>query len=300
MATTPLNAGLRSGVGSGEPEPLQVPTRIFGGLPLQPCGCPPGPSGQHRRGRRALLLASMTRQERSRHGCHCNDPPDSVGPMKQGKSVMPQLSMSRLAGPLGIVAGTLMVGAQLVMLPFDPKDHVATTTARAFQLGGVFYLLGFVALLLFVITSHAWHERSSGRLGVVATLAAVVGTMALGGDLWFETFAVPWLADEAPNAFSTEPTVLLALGAIGSYLLFALGWVLYGVAGLRAGVFPRAISAAIVVAGVLGFRALLSPWAVPLGLTVGVLGVWMVRSASVVDEETPIKADVRTAVGQVV
>jgi hypothetical protein len=194
---------------------------------------------------------------------------------------MPQSSLSRLAGPLGIAAGTLIVGAQLVMLPFDPKDHVTTTTARAFQLGGVAYFLGFVALLLFVFASHAWHERSSGRLGVVATLAAVIGTMALGGDLWFETFAVPWLADEAPNAFSTEPTTLLALGAISSYLLFAVGWVLYGVAGLRSGVFPRGISAAIVVGGALGFNALLSPWGIPIALAVGGLGVWMVRRASV-------------------
>ena len=48
--------------------------------------------------------------------------------------------------------------------------------------------------------------------------------MALGGDLWFETFAVPWLADEAPNAFDTDPTVVLGLGAQSSYLLLAVGW----------------------------------------------------------------------------
>jgi hypothetical protein len=210
---------------------------------------------------------------------------------------MLQSPLSRLAGPLGIAAGTLIVGAQLVMLPFDPKDHVATTTARAFQLGGVAYFLGFVALLLFVIAAHAWQERSSGRLGVFATLAAAVGTMALGGDLWFETFAVPWLADEAPNAFSTDPTIMLAIGAIGSYALFALGWVLYGVAALRAGVFPRAISAAFVVAGALGFQALLAPWAVPLGLTVGVLGLWMVRTQRGAAEEIHLEANVRSAAG---
>ena len=110
---------------------------------------------------------------------------------------------SRLAGPLALSAGVLMVGAQLVMLPFDPKDHVATTTALAFQLGGVAYLLGFVVLMLFLVASHEWLEAGVGRLGVAATMVAVVGTMALGGDLWFETFAVPWLADEAPNAFDT-------------------------------------------------------------------------------------------------
>src|SRR4029450_9431352 len=105
-----------------------------------------------------------------------------------------------MCAPAAVAAGTLMVVAQLVMLPFDPKDHVATSTAPAFQLGGVAYFMGFVALILFVFASPGWHERRSGRFGVVATVAAAVGTMALGGDLWFETFAVPWLADQAPGS----------------------------------------------------------------------------------------------------
>lgn len=191
---------------------------------------------------------------------------------------MSDSSLSRLAGPLAVSAGVLMVGAQLVMLPFDPKDHVATTTSPVFQIGGVVYLAGFVALLLFAVAAHGWHEARSGRMGVVATLAAVVGTMLLGGDLWFETFAVPWLADEAPNAFATDPTILLALGAIGSYASFAAGWILFGVAGFRARVFPRAVSGAMVIGGALGFQALLSPWGVPLGLAVGALGIWMIRA----------------------
>jgi hypothetical protein len=192
--------------------------------------------------------------------------------------VTPKSSLSRLAGPLGLAAGVLLVGGQLVMLPFDPQDHVATSTAVAFQIGGVVYLAGFTALLLFVVASHGWQEARSGRLGVAATIAALVGTFMLGGDLWFETFAAPWLADEAPNAFSTDPTLLLALGAISSYLLFAIGWLLYGVAAFRAGVFPRPIAVAIALSGVLGYQALLSPWGVPLGLSVLALGVWMVRA----------------------
>jgi hypothetical protein len=179
-----------------------------------------------------------------------------------------------------VAAGVLMVVAQLVMLPFDPKDHVATTTAPAFQVGGVVYLVGFVLLMLFLVASHAWLEERAGRLGTAASVVAVVGTMALGGDLWFETFAVPWLADEAPDSLDTEPTVLLALGALSSYALFAAGWVLYGVASLRARV-PLAISVVIIVGGAVGFRALLSPWVVPLGVGVAALGVWLVRTRQV-------------------
>jgi len=185
--------------------------------------------------------------------------------------------LSRLAGPFALSAGALIVVAQLVMLPFDPKDHVATTTAPAFQFGGAAYFLGFVMLMLFLVANHERLEERTGRLGVAATIASVVGTMALGGDLWFETFAVPWLADEAPNAFDTDPTVVLGLGAVTSYLLFAVGWVLYGVATLRTPA-PVAISVALMIGGALGYQALLSPWAVPLGVSVGALGVWLIRA----------------------
>ena len=190
---------------------------------------------------------------------------------------MARSRMSRLAGPLAVAAGALMVVAQLVMLPFDPKDHVATTTALAFQIGGVVYLLGFVTLMLFLVASHEWLEAGAGRLGVAATMVAVVGTMALGGDLWFETFAVPWLADEVPQALDADPTVILALGALASYFLFAVGWVLYGVASLRAHV-PVAISVVIIIGGALGYQALLSPWVIPLAVGVGALGVWLIRT----------------------
>lgn len=188
-------------------------------------------------------------------------------------------SLSRLAGPFAVAAGVLVVGAQLVMLPFDPQDHVATTTAVAFQIGGVAYFLGFVMLMLLVVASHEWLAAEAGRLGVTATIGAAVGTMALGGDLWFETFAVPWLADEVPNAFDTDPTVMLGLGALSSYLLFAVGWVLYGVAVIRARA-PVWIGVGIVVGGAAGYQALLSPWAVPLGLAVGALGVWLIRTGA--------------------
>jgi hypothetical protein len=187
---------------------------------------------------------------------------------------------TRLAGPMAVAAGVLMVVAQLVMLPFDPKDHVGTSTDPVFQIGGVVYLLGFLALMLALIGAYGWGLHETGGFGLSAVVTAIAGTMLLGGDLWFETFAVPWLADVAPSALDSEPSTLLALGAISSYLLFAAGWALFGIASLRARVFPVPICVAIVVGGVIGFRALLSPTGIPLGLAVAWLGVWMVRRAN--------------------
>ena len=188
--------------------------------------------------------------------------------------------LSRLAGPAGLVAGALLVAGELIIVPFDVSDHVATTTNPVFQLGQVVYLLGFIGLMVFLFASSRTMDDKGGRFGVFATLAALVGTMALGGDLWFETFAVPWIADEVPAAFDTDPTVVLGLGALSSYVLFAIGWVLYGVASLRARVYPRAIGVAIVIGGVAGFHALMAPFGVPLGLAVGAAGAWLLLRKS--------------------
>jgi hypothetical protein len=187
------------------------------------------------------------------------------------------MSLSKLAGPSAIGAAVAIVVAQAMMLPFDPNDHVATTQDPVFQIGGVLYLVGFFLLLVTLIGSWEWMADSAGRLGMVAFLLALLGTMLLGGDLWFETFAVPWLADRAPTVLDAEPTTLLALGAISSYLSFAVGWGMFGLASWRARVFPTPICLAIAVGGLIGFNALLAPWCIPLGLAVGALGVWMLQ-----------------------
>ena len=67
------------------------------------------------------------------------------------------------------------------------------------------------------------------------------------------TFATSWIADDAPDLLEAEdPSTLLAIGAISSYLSFAVGWLLFGIASYRARVFPTAICVAIAIGGVLG------------------------------------------------
>jgi hypothetical protein len=193
---------------------------------------------------------------------------------------MSRAPLSRIAGPTALAAGILMVVAELVMWPFDPSQHVATTTDPVFQIGGVVYLAGFCLLLVALPAAYAWQAHAAGSLGVVGVVAAVVGTFLLGGDLWFETFAVPWLADRAPQSLDTTPTTLLALGALTSYATFALGWALFGLASLRARVFPAPVCVAIIVGGLVGYNALLAPFGALLGLAMASLGAWMIRATT--------------------
>ena len=166
-----------------------------------------------------------------------------------------------------------------------PKDHVATATDPVFQTGNVVYLVAFCLLMLTVIGGRVGAPQGAGQAWPDRRRRRHRGTMLLGGDLWFETFAVSWIADGAPDLLEAEdPSTLLAIGAISSYLLFAVGWLLFGIANYRARVFPSGICIAIAIGGVIGFRALLSPTGIPLGIAVAWLGVWMMRTPTAASE----------------
>jgi hypothetical protein len=70
----------------------------------------------------------------------------------------------------------------------------------------------------------------------------------------------------------------MGLGAIASYILFAAGWALFGIASVRAQAFPLPLSIAIILGGIAGFQALLAPWGVPLGVALVILGIWIVMT----------------------
>jgi hypothetical protein len=187
--------------------------------------------------------------------------------------------LSRLAGPLALAAGALMVVTELVLLPVvDRGDRVGTSQNIVYRLGGIAYFVAFCLLLLALVAAYGWEAHKAGKLGVIGVIAAMVGTMFLGGDLWFETFYVTYLADTAPEVLDADPAGLIVIGAVSSYLLFALGWALFGLASLRAGVFPRLICVAIILGGLVGFSALVPPFGIPLGLAMAWLGVWMIRT----------------------
>jgi len=191
----------------------------------------------------------------------------------------------RQAGWLSIMAGLLFVVAQAVMWTFDQRMNVETSQNPVFIAAKIVLLGGFIMLMFALIGLHGLQAQRAGRLGVAAFSAAIVGTMMLGGDLWFEAFAVPWLAGgPAPQSLTAKPSLIFGLGALASYYLFAAGWTLFGIACLRARVFPVAISIVVILGGLAGYQALLAPWGIPLGVAFTILGIWIVARRPVVLE----------------
>jgi hypothetical protein len=191
-------------------------------------------------------------------------------------------ALSRYAGPIVLVVGAYLVvihlALEFVFISFsDLAVMLADPIFRFFNLA---YAAAFSGLAIAACAAYDRQAREAGTFGLVALCAAIIGTVNLGANMWFEGFAVPWLAGEVPQILTAEKTLFWQVGYYSSYLLFAIGWVLFGLASLRARVFPRLISLAIVAGGIIGFLAARPPYGVALGLALLSLGIWMVRTRS--------------------
>jgi hypothetical protein len=197
-------------------------------------------------------------------------------------------ALSRHAGLIVLVVGAYLtvshLALQFVFVSFsDPAAMLADPMFRIFNLA---YAAAFSGLAIAACAAYDKQAREAGTFGLVALCAAIVGTVNLGANMWFEGFAVPWLADVVPQVLTAEKTTFWKVGYLSSYILFSLGWVFFGLASLRARVFPRFISLAIVAGGVIGFMAARPPYGIALGLALLSLGIWMVRTRSAANSPT--------------
>ena len=189
---------------------------------------------------------------------------------------MPDPVLSRHAGAVALAAGVLFAVLDLGRYPLN-DDRLATAADPLLMAVNAAYFFAFVGLMVALVAVHGRLAADLGRFGLVAFLAAVLGVMTQGGNMWFDGFAAPWLAEVLPQAFTVRKTPILQVGALTSYVLFALGWVLYGLATLRARAVPVPLSAALVVGGLLGYNSGLSPYGAPIGLAVAALGGWLLH-----------------------
>jgi len=148
---------------------------------------------------------------------------------------MSPVHLLRWAGLLAIVSAGLSVLGDLLRLGVDVENPALASTAGYTLVFGL-YLFGTVLLLLGMVGLYIHQSAEAGILGVAGFVIAFVGTALLAGALWFELFITPSLAAAAPGRADTE---LGLPGFILAFVLTGLGWLLFGVATLRAHVYPR-------------------------------------------------------------
>jgi hypothetical protein len=184
---------------------------------------------------------------------------------------------ARQAGLASLVAAGLIVVSQVsqLVLPLTMPESFWIAT-QSLRMG--LALLAMFALLLALTGLYSRQVADSGWLGLVGYLVAFLGTMLVAGDWWYEAFIGPALREQAPEVLTTAPSGSIIIGAAITSVTFAAGWVMFGLASVRAGVFPRRMAVLMTVGGVAGVLALIAPFQLLLALAVGWMGLWLVGS----------------------
>lgn len=199
---------------------------------------------------------------------------------------MPQSQLSRIAPPVALAAGALLIITPIVTrvtIPTDAAALGAAVLAPAHTINTAALIVAFALLVLALVAAYDWEAHAAGWLGVIGLAAAIFGTVVMAGDWWYEAFAVPWIAEDAPALIKSGVGARVLIGGLVSFALFGIGLILFGAASLRAGVFPAAISIGIVAGGLASGLPISGVYLyghVLLGLTLVMLGVWMTKTSA--------------------
>jgi hypothetical protein len=196
---------------------------------------------------------------------------------------------SRRVRLLGFTAAVLIVLSQIMRLALSRLFGPDWATAPAYTLTYTVALLGMGSLLLAVTAIYTRESAALGKVGLIGYLTAFLGTLMVAGDWWFEAFVVPVIATAAPAVLDLPISGSVLVGAIATVGLYTMGWTLFGLAVLRAGIVPRPAAVLLLVGGLAGPLALSTPYQIPLAIAIGWIGVTL-RSESrgrlIADEPT--------------
>lgn len=192
-------------------------------------------------------------------------------------------NLIRLGGLAALSSGVLAAVGDLLSLLVDLESAESSSSALYYFVF-LLYLLGTVLLLLGLVSLHASQSEAAGVLGFVGFLVAFLGTALVLGTIWFELFITPSLAVEAPELAEAE---LGLVGFILSFLLVVAGWFLFGVATLRARVYPRWAAVLLIVGALVSFVP------IPLsGIVLSVAVAWLglvLLQGRVVSADQPLR-----------
>ena len=176
-------------------------------------------------------------------------------------------NLARILGGLAAgLGGLLTVVADIVgWLGIDFENFAVAAATGTYIFVALLFLLGAILVLGGLVGLYARQSEEAGSLGLLGFLVAFLGTALVVGASWERTFTEPALAQVAPELLAQDPPGWLDFGFILTFALASVGWLLFGVATLRARVYPRATAILLIVGALISF--------VPLPLTEVVLAV---------------------------
>jgi hypothetical protein len=165
---------------------------------------------------------------------------------------MSSATLERLGGLAALAGGVLITIMSLVgLVAFDYENFDQTARTGAYAVTSLLYLLAVILVLGGLVGLYAGQLQAAGTLGIFGFLLAFFGTALMIGATWFEAFATRTLALAVPGFFEDDPAGWLGWGMGLAYVLAALGWLVFGLATLRAHVYPRWAAILLIVGAVL-------------------------------------------------
>jgi hypothetical protein len=167
---------------------------------------------------------------------------------------LPSSELMRWSGLAAILGGVLLSVGAVLHIATETENLSESATTAPYALTWLMYLLGGVLVLLGLVGIYVRQSEDAGILGLIGFLVAFFGMALLVGSAWFQLFVAPFFAVEAPGALDAEPAGMLAVGFVLSFVVFStLGWILFGKATLKAGVYPRAAAILLIVGVLINF-----------------------------------------------
>jgi hypothetical protein len=151
-----------------------------------------------------------------------------------------------------IASGVAMAVSLLIDWLVVPHERLATEAfvTSSYLVSSGLRLLSVALLPWALIGIYQRQSRSAGNFGLGAFVVVFLGATLTVGNAWAEVFVWPTLAQVAPDTMTESvadmPSYLVA-GLNVSFPLFGIGLILFGVATIRAGVYPRWASALLIV-----------------------------------------------------
>src|SRR5215211_1585384 len=160
---------------------------------------------------------------------------------------MSSSQLIRWSGLAAVAVGVSMGIAARVALSLFGYDFSQTASRSPCAFYSVLIMITGVLLPLGRVGVYVRQSEAAGPLGLGAFVVAFIGTVLVAGFFWSSAFVAPILAVEAPQLLDVRSLP----GFFRSFIVFGLGWLLFGVATLRAGIYPRAPAVLLIVGSVL-------------------------------------------------